>query len=145
LSEEQIRYAVSDTNYLMDLYATLNARLIEQGLDKYAIETFNKITSARWTDKTLNPEGYQKIKGCENLDVIQKARLKALFRWRFEKARETNTARFMILSDKNLLDLSREGITTISSLKEAGILSQQKVRTYGSDITAILSNFSFDM
>jgi len=142
LTEEQITYAVYDTDHLMDLYMKLKGELTRRGLEEKAQETFDKLLSARWTEKTLNPDGYLKVKECETLNVFQRVRLKALFRWRFEKAKKTNRARFLILSDKNLIDLSKISSINAGSIDEAGILSPQKVRDYGKEIAGILSDYT---
>ncbi len=144
LTEDQITYAVYDTGYLTTLYRTLERELARHGLEEKARESFDKLLSARWTEKTLNPEGYLKVKGCETLNGFQKVRLKALFRWRFEKAKKTNRARFLILSDKNLIDLSKLSPINAESIAEAGLLSPQKVRDYGVELTEILNDLSFD-
>jgi ribonuclease D len=141
LTEEQITYAVYDANCLKDLYITLKKELARHGLEEKARGAFDKLLSARWTEKTLNPDGYLKVKGCETLNGFQRVRLKALFRWRFEKAKKTNRARFLILSDKNLIDLSKISAITAGSIDEAGILSPQKVRDYGREITEILRDY----
>jgi ribonuclease D len=142
LTEEQITYAVYDTDHLMDLYMKLKRELTRRGLEEKAQEAFDKLLSARWTEKTLNPDGYLKVKGCETLNGFQRVRLKALFRWRFEKAKKTNRARFLILSDKNLIDLSKLSSINAGSIDEAGILSPQKVRDYGKEIAGILSDYT---
>jgi len=142
LTEEQITYAVYDTDHLMDLYMKLKGELTRRGLEEKAQEAFDKLLSARWTEKTLNPDGYLKVKECETLNVFQRVRLKALFRWRFEKAKKTNRARFLILSDKNLIDLSKISSINAGSIDEAGILSPQKVRDYGKEIAGILSDYT---
>lgn len=142
LTEEQITYAVDDANCLIDLYMTLKKELIRHGLEERARGTFDKLLTARWSEKTLNPDGYLKVKGCETLNAFQRVRLKALYRWRFEKAKETNRARFLILSDKNLIDLSKISLTTTGSIDRMDILSPQKVLDYGREITAILIDYT---
>jgi len=142
LTDEQITYAVYDANSLIDLYSTLKKELVRHCLEEKAQGSFDKLLAARWTEKILNPDGYMKVKGCESLNVFQRVRLKALFRWRFEKAKKTNRARFLILSDKNLIDLSKISSIAQGSIGETGILSPQKVRDYGKEITEILSDYT---
>jgi ribonuclease D len=143
LTDEQLTYAAHDTDHLIGLYTTLQKKLVHHGLEERAAEAFEKLVSARWTEKTLNPEGYFKVKGCETLSGFQLVRLKALFRWRFEKAKETNRARFLILSDTNLIDLSKTSMDTGALLDEAGILSPQKVRDYGEEIARVLGEYPY--
>jgi ribonuclease D len=140
LTEEQLHYAVKDTKYLSELYRILNYMLQKEDLDQRAGEAFRTMEDIRWREKRLDPLGYLKIKGCQELNVQQEERLKSLYCWRFEKARETNKARFMILSDQNLFDLSIEKIDTITSLTERGKLSPRKIRNFGSEIIETLNN-----
>lgn len=139
LTSEQLDYAVRDTRYLMDLYYALKSELEKEALEERAWNAFRAIEGIRWREKTLDPEGYLKIKGAQDLDVCQQKRLQALFYWRFEKARETNRARFMILSDQNLIDLSTEPFNSISTLLESEILSSQKVHDFGFEIVETLT------
>lgn len=140
LTEEQLHYAVKDTKYLLELYRILSDMLQKEDLDQRADEAFSSMENIRWREKRLDPWGYLKIKGYHELNEKQQERLKSLFCWRFEKARETNKARFMILSDQNLFDLSKEKIDTITSLTERGNLSPRKIRIFGSEIIETLNN-----
>jgi len=139
LTDEQINYAVRDTQYLADLYVRLKAEIRQNGLEKAASRAFEEMGAVKWHEKTLNSKGYLKIKGTGNLGEYQRRRLKKLFRWRFKKAKETNMARFMILSDQNLLDLSKTEIHSIESLKQIGKLPHKKVEIFGQEIIKILN------
>ncbi|MCU0555662.1 MAG: HRDC domain-containing protein [Syntrophales bacterium] len=66
-------------------------------------------------------------------------RLRDLYRWRFRKAQETNTARFMILSDQDLFDIAKTDSVSLDALVRNGGLSPKKAKTYGSEILSILS------
>jgi len=139
LTEEQILYAVRDTEHLIELYRRLSEELREKGLDKKAAKAFEEeIASARWAEKTFDPRGYLRIGGCEGLNRFQKNRLKALHRWRFQKARDTNMALFMILSDQNLLDLSRAKVHSIQTLHKVIPLSPRRLTTVGPELVDLL-------
>ncbi len=138
LSEEQLRYAVMDTKHLVELYNVLDNALRQHGLKEKACQSFIGVETTRWTEKTLDQHGFLKIHGAEELNDDQLQRLEALFLWRFEKARQTNRARFMILSDTALIDLSLKTFNTLSSLDASGILSPQKIRDFGKEILEIL-------
>lgn len=138
LSEEQLRYAVMDTKHLVELYNVLDNALRQHGLKEKACQSFTGVETTRWTEKTLDQHGFLKIRGAEELNDDQLQRLEALFLWRFEKARQTNRARFMILSDTALIDLSLKTFNTLSSLDASGILSPQKIRDFGKEILEIL-------
>jgi len=68
------------------------------------------------------------------LSRSQKARLKALYELRFQKAKETNTAVFLVLSDKELIDLARAKIHSPRLLEEEVPLSPRKMRLLGPDL-----------
>jgi len=139
LTEEQILYAVRDTEYLIELYRKLSDELKEKGLDREAALAFDEeIASARWTEKTFDPRGCRRIDGYEELNRFQKNRLKALHRWRFQKARDTNMALFMILSDQNLLDLSRAKVHSLHALQKTIHLSPRRLAVYGSELVDLL-------
>jgi len=135
LSEEQIDYAAKDTEHLIELYRMLKEDLKKRGLEKKAEEAFEEeVASAQWTEKTLDPRGYRKIRGFNELSRSQKARLKALYELRFQKAKETNTAVFLVLSDKELIDLARAKIHSPRLLEEEVPLSPRKMRLLGPDL-----------
>jgi ribonuclease D len=139
LTEEQIHYAVQDTAYLVELYRKLSDELKQKGLERRAQQAFEEeVASARWTEKTLDPAGHRRIKGYGELNRSQKNRLKALYHWRFLKAKETNTAIFMILADQELLDLSRTRVHSFQSLESITTLFPRKLRILGPDIINIL-------
>ncbi len=139
LTIEQIRYAIEDIEYLIPLYRKLDGQLRSKGLEKEALKTFEEeIASANWNEKTLDPKGYSRIPGSQDMRPTQKRRLASLFRWRFSKAKETNRAVFMVLSDQNLLDLARERIYSVEALSRSGIVSSRKVELYGQEIIEAL-------
>lgn len=139
LTDEQLDYAALDTRYLIDLYARLRERLTRNNLEEAAGELFDKMAAVRWHEKTFNPKGFFTIAGYDDLEECQKIRLKRLYRWRFETAKKTNIAPFLVLSDQTIVDLSKEEADTVQSLGEAGILSDKKVQTFGDEIIEILS------
>jgi len=138
LTEEQLQYAVRDTSYLVDLYRVLDAELKRENLAEKAREVFESLERIRWSEKVLNPGGYIKIKGADELEEGQQRRLRVLYLWRFEKARETNKARFMILSDQELVELACAPIDELSSLAATAILSPRRIDEYGPDIVRVL-------
>ncbi len=133
LTEEQMEYAVEDIDYLIPLYHELVKLLKERDLLKQAEKAFeDEIASARWSEKILDSRG--RIEGFQEMRPGQKRRLAALYRWRFHKAKETNRAVFMILSDQNIADLAKERIYSTESLSKSGILSEKKIEQYGTEI-----------
>ena len=134
LKEEQIHYAVQDTAYLKDLYRRLEYEIQHVGFKKKAAKAFDDIAGVTWSEKSLNPRGHKNINGYESLTANQQYYLMNLYRWRFQKAKETNRARFRVLSDQILVDLAKTEASTIESLELTGILSSEKISLYGREI-----------
>jgi len=135
LTTEQMEYAVEDIEYLIPLYQEMKKLLKERDLEKQAEKVFeDEIASARWSEKILDSRGHTRIEGFQEMRPSQKKRLAALYRWRFHKAKETNRAVFMILSDQNIAELAKERIYSIESLSKSGIISEKKQEQYGTEI-----------
>lgn len=144
LTEEQIHYAVQDTAYLKDLYRRLEYEIQHGGFKKKAAKAFEYIADVTWSEKSLNPRGHKNINGYESLTATQKRYLMNLYRWRFQKAKETNRARFRVLPDQILVDLAKTEASTIEMLEMTGMLSSEKISLYGREIIeAVIDNKPF--
>ncbi len=140
LTEDQLNYAVEDTQHLIPLYRRLSAEIEAKGLQWQAERAFEGIAAVRWAEKKFNLRGYRGIKGYDTLNSEKKRRLRDLYRWRFRKAKETNMARFMILSDQDLFDIAKIDSISLDGLVRNGGLSPKKVKTYGAEILHILNS-----
>ena len=138
LTEEQLNYAIQDTAYLLALHRRLEDEIQHKGLDVEAARFFDAAASVRWHEKKLDPQGHTKIKGYQELTLCERQQLKALFRWRFQKAKESNRAVFLILSDQTILNLSKTEVSSLKALHETGILSPEKVSSIGLEIVETL-------
>jgi ribonuclease D len=140
LSEEQLDYAALDTAHLIELYRRLDDELREKGLEKQAQQTFTGMTEIVWQPKILNGQAHRRLPGYATLTPEQKDHLRRLFRWRFEKAQETNCALFMLLSDQQLMGLARLENPSLDSLTGPGLLSAEKAHRFAPELLAILQN-----
>jgi len=138
LSEEQLQYAVLDTAYLRPLYEKLVAEIYAKGLGKEVLRAFADIAAATWQEKTLDIQGHKKIKPYAFLSADQKKSLKLLWNWRFQKARDLNRAIFMILSDQDLVNLTKIENLTRTGLKTEGALSTERTARFGEEILNLL-------
>ncbi len=138
LKEEQLHYAALDTAYLPELYLRLQDELEKAGLAEEAVRIFADMTKVRWQKRELDKEGYKKISRYYALTDIQKERLKRLFRWRYGKAKESNRAAFMILSDQDLVHLSEVEAGSITELLASGFLPGGKLQHYGAELMELL-------
>jgi ribonuclease D len=138
LSEEQLRYAVLDTAYLRPLYEKLTAQIRARGLEKQAAHAFGEIIEATWQEKAFDVRGTKRIKAYPLLTSIQKKRLKSLYLWRFQRARELNRAIFMILSEQDLVNLARMETLTPAGLRDECGFSAERAARLGKEILQIL-------
>ena len=134
LTEEQMHYAAEDTAHLTALYRRLESEIQIRGLKRKAARAFDKIAAVTWNEKTFNPQGCKGIKGYDSLSAQQRHYLLNLYRWRFEKAKKTNMARFRILPDQALLDAARTEASSMEMLRDTNIISPEKIRLYGREI-----------
>jgi ribonuclease D len=138
LTEEQIRYAVLDTAYLKPLYEKLAADIRARRLDGEAARAFEEIAAATWHEKAFDARAHKRIKAYPLLTAAQKKRLRGLFRWRFQKARELNRAIFMVLSEQELVSLSRVETLSPAGLKAECGFSAERTARLGKEILDVL-------
>ena len=140
LSEEQLDYAALDTAHLTDLYRKLDTGLHEKRLEKEAKRLFVGLTAVAWRPKALDRVGHRKLPGYAQLTSEQKERLRLLYRWRFEKAKEINRACFMLLPDPQLVALARLEAASLTTMAGPGLLSFESSHRFGPEILKILQS-----
>lgn len=139
LTDEQIHYAVQDTALLLPLYEILQAELDERGLRQEAERAFEEVCRVEWTQKTLDRRGHARISGYADMSPEQQKRLKKLYRWRFEKAFQTDRAAFMILSDADMVNLVKEADEGPLGGKARNLPLRGQANRYLADIVNILN------
>tara|TARA_B100000575_G_scaffold291309_1_gene296883 strand:- start:772 stop:1881 length:1110 start_codon:yes stop_codon:yes gene_type:complete len=106
LSKNQIAYALNDVIYLNNLYSFLNSELIRtKKIDYFKEEMKNFINDIDWDPRLEN--AWKRIKSINSLEIKTKMVAKGISVWREGKAIELNIPRNWILSEKNILDISR--------------------------------------
>ena len=106
LSKEQLSYAVNDVVYLNKLYEELNNELLETKKIKYFREEFcNFINDIEWNPDTN--DAWKRIKSIKNLNNNLKNTVKAISAWREKKAIAKNIPRNWIVSEKELIEISK--------------------------------------
>ena len=107
LTAEQIDYALNDVVYLNKLHGELEKQLIATGKIDYFNEEFeNFINDIDWEPKT--EMAWKRIKTINNLDEDEKNIVKLISVWREEKAINLNLPRNWILTEKEILEISRK-------------------------------------
>jgi ribonuclease D len=142
LSEEQLHYAAMDTAYLPLLYQKLNAELIAKGLESEAERIFTDMTGVVWRPRDIERSGYRKLPGYGDLTPAQKDRLRLLYNWRFDKAKKTDRACFMILSNRQLVSIAGVDEASPAKIVGPGLLSSERAELFGREILGLLTNAS---
>lgn len=140
LSDDQLHYAVEDTLYLEPLYKVFDEEIRRKGFMPDLQKNLQDMTSVTWHEKPFDCMGYRRIRDSRCLTADQKLRLKALYEWRYLKAKELNRAMFMILSDQDLIELCRQEPRSPQDLQVFGKMSSEKINRYGADVIEILQH-----
>jgi len=107
LTSEQIDYALNDVIYLNKLHEELSKQLTISGKIDYFNEEFeNFISDIEWEPKT--EMAWKRIKTINNLDEGEKSVVKLISVWREEKAINLNLPRNWILSEKEIIEISKQ-------------------------------------
>lgn len=116
LEEDQIRYALSDVDYLKNIYLKMLKELKELGRDEWAIEECQKLLTPDLYDN--DPDfAYEKIKIKSHTKPYIKA-VKALCRWREVTAQNLNKPRGRILRDDAIQELASVKPKTVQELRK---------------------------
>ncbi|MDB2461242.1 hypothetical protein N9W73_00345 [Gammaproteobacteria bacterium] len=135
LTEKQIKYALNDVIYLNDLHENLEEKLVKSKKNIYFEEEFkNYLNDIEWEPKT--DIAWKRIKSINGLGKIASNAAKIISVWRERKAIDLNLPRNWILSEKEIIEVSKNFSinNTISLPKNNRILNTEK------DSLEILSN-----
>jgi ribonuclease D len=105
LPQAQFDYAQGDTRYLIEIWRILDQMLKEQGLEEEAWSAFGRTNQSPPQPRKFNPHAFLQLPEARKLSLAQKGRLRDLFRWRDDKAREQDDAVFRILPDGLMIPL----------------------------------------
>ena len=106
LTEEQIKYALNDVIYLNDLYEILEKKLVKSKKNIYFKEEFkNYLNDIDWEPKT--DMAWKRIKSINSLREVAYTTAKTISVWREKKAIDLNLPRNWILSEKEIIEISK--------------------------------------
>lgn len=106
LPQAQLEYAEGDTRYLIQLYKILEEMLNESDLHEEAAAAFQRINQSPPQPRKFNPHAYLQLTDARKLSPFHKARLRDLYAWRDDLARQQDEAVFRILPDGLLIPLA---------------------------------------
>jgi ribonuclease D len=109
LSENQLRYAASDTRFLEELADRMGGELEARGRLDWHRESCRAMVESTERDSARDPENAWRIQGAGRLTRRQLAYLRELWRWRDQRARNANLPAFRILGNPEILALVQWG------------------------------------
>ena len=141
LSPEQLAYAADDVRYLPALAALLDERLAAAGRSGWMEEE-----SAALTDLSLYrvepAEAWRRLKGLERLQPAVQRAIRALARWREDRAMERDLPRGWVLPDAALYDIAQARPRTREDLSRIGSVPRATADRAAGDILKALSDES---
>ena len=106
LTDEMLRYAATDTHYLIELSEKLEAELRDKERWSWAEEEFARLEDIRWREPEPVVEGFRKLKKINRLSRRSLAVLDRLWNWREAQARAADKPPFRILQNETMIAIS---------------------------------------
>jgi ribonuclease D len=115
LSVSQLRYALDDVRYLLDLADLLSAQLAEWGRTSWAESEFAEFVAA--IQNRVEEERWRRLPGLHQLSRRGLEIARRLAEWRFEEARRTNRPLRQLLRDDLLVAIAKRQPSTRRDLE----------------------------
>jgi len=134
LSEEMIKYAAMDTQYLPQLRDIFRTHLSELGRLDWVEEEFALLERVRWGAGGDGKDAYLRMKGAKALKGRPLAVLRELYRWRERTARRADRAPFRILNNEPMLALAKAPPAGLEALAAVRGIGRDTVARNGEEI-----------
>ena len=139
LTPDMLRYAATDTHYLQELAAKLEAELRDKGRWEWALEEFSRLEQIRHVENGPDPEAYRKLKNIGRFDRRQLAALARLHAWRDGIARKVDKPPFKVVGNDTLVAIAELLPPSDRDLREIrGMTAGQSAR-HGAGILAAVA------
>ena len=136
LSEAQLKYALEDVKYLIDIYQTQSVWLEKHSRLNWAeTEVLRLITDIRSDD---DAEPWERLSGAHKLKRRNLAVLQNLARWRETEACRQNRPVRRIMRDDLLVDLARRQPQTEKQVLATRDLNRREYRRHIQDIVDVI-------
>jgi ribonuclease D len=138
LSPRQLEYAADDVRYLLPLALQLEERLDAKGRLEWLREDCAALADPRLY--RVDPaEAWQRFKGVEQLRPAEQLRLRALARWREERAQRRNLPRAWVLADDAVREIARTAPREVAQLKSLRVMPESAAGKLGGEILEALA------
>ncbi|MBF8291213.1 MAG: Ribonuclease [Steroidobacteraceae bacterium] len=141
LSPEQLAYAADDVRYLPALAALLDERLTAAGRRGWMEEESAALTDIRLY-RVEPAEAWRRLKGLERLQPAVQHAIRALARWREERAMERDLPRGWVLPDAALYEIAQARPRTRDDLLRIAGVSRAAADRVGGEILKALADES---
>lgn len=105
LSEKQLRYAVTDTRYLIKLAEILTDELDARGRLSWQQESCAAMVEASGRDRVRDPDDVWRLKGSGKFTRRQLAYLREIWQWRDRHAQRANRPPFKLFGNEQIFQL----------------------------------------
>ena len=140
LDEQQISYALDDVRYLRALRILLLTRIVVPEIKRWLQDELDNLNDPESYMGPGDYERFQRVKGVTSLNRDELSIIRELAAWREQEARHLNRPRGHILTDKNLLELTRSGICNEEELSASTVLPAKKSKRHGQAILKAINN-----
>lgn len=138
MKDAQIRYALADVTYLLNLYPLLKQQLIEKQRGHWMDDAMQSLTDA--TRYMPDPEAcYLRVKH-QLRRSDQLAALKALAAWREERAIAKNLPRGHVLKDEVIAELAKHLPATAEALKSLRLVKPIKDEAFANTLVSLIQD-----
>jgi ribonuclease D len=127
LTDDQLRYAASDVEYLLALCDTLSAQLTALGRDGWAHEVCEELRT-RPVGPTEPRDAWLRIKDVRTLRPKARGVARAVAAWREERARRSDVPVRQILPDLGVLGIAQQAPRTVDQLARSRGLDGRHTR-----------------
>jgi ribonuclease D len=134
LTRSLMRYAQTDTHYLLPLRDRMHAELAQAGRLEEAREAFDEVAHAEWKAAEFDPNDFWKINGAFDLSPCSRAVLRELYIFRQEQAQLHDRPPFKVMGDATLSDLARRLPRSMGEVADAYGMTVAQVRRYGKGV-----------
>lgn len=138
LDDGMIRYAVTDTGLLIELYRQLEAELRAKGRLSWVEEECALLSRVRVAERSDEPL-FLRFKGAAKMDPRTLTVLEGLLRFRDGKARQRDLPPFKVIGNEVIRELAEKKPRTQEELKEVPALSPKIGDRYGREIVAVIA------
>ncbi len=138
LSAQQLRYARTDTHFLVDLRQRLLSELESHNMLSAATGEFGRLETEILQPREPDLDGWKRMKKARGLDGAAKARLRELFRWREQTADQQDRPVFRVMANETLIELAAEPPHDLRDLSARKGVGWSRGKRIGDEVLAAL-------